>query len=114
MNEVAHRDLSWFWTSWFEESWFLDQALGGVATSGDSTEITVEDRGLAPMPPRLRVTRVDGSTRQLELSITPWLRGERSVRVRVPATPAITKIELDPEQLFPDVNRENDTWTKPK
>ena len=50
VNDVAGRDLSWFWQSWFFQPWPLDQAIASVQTSGDSTSITIEDRGLAPMP----------------------------------------------------------------
>ena len=56
-NDVSEQDLSWFWRTWFYETWTLDQAITGVQTSGDSATITVEDRGLAPMPVRLAITR---------------------------------------------------------
>ncbi|HEU4699667.1 MAG TPA: M1 family aminopeptidase, partial [Gemmatimonadales bacterium] len=60
-DQVSGRDLWWFWRSWFFEDWRLDQAIAGVAVRGDSAAITVEDRGLVPMPVRLAVTHADGS-----------------------------------------------------
>ena len=47
-DDVSGRDLSWFWRTWFYETWTLDQAVAGVQSAGDSTTITIEDRGLAP------------------------------------------------------------------
>ncbi|HUF31398.1 MAG TPA: M1 family metallopeptidase, partial [Gemmatimonadaceae bacterium] len=47
-NEVAGRDLSWFWRTWFFETWTLDQALASARRVGSELEIVIEDRGLAP------------------------------------------------------------------
>ena len=110
VNDVAGRDLSWFWQSWFYQPWPLDQAVASVQTSGDSTSITIEDRGLAPMPVRLAVTRSDGRVERVELPATAWTGGARRQVVRVAARPAVTKVEIDPEALFPDMNRSNQLW----
>ncbi|MGI8844496.1 MAG: hypothetical protein ACR2HZ_12400 [Gemmatimonadaceae bacterium] len=49
----------------------------------------------------------DGSIDRLELPVQPWLAGARRQTVRVRACPAITRIEIDPENAFPDVDRDN-------
>lgn len=112
MSDVSGRDLSWFWTSWFYEPWPLDQAIASVQSRGDSTEITIEDRGLAPMPVRLAVTRADGTVQRLEVPVDVWLAGARRHVVRVAASPAIMRVEIDPELLFPDLNRGNQSWQR--
>jgi hypothetical protein len=48
---------------------------------------------------------------RVELPVDAWLRGERRQTVHVAATPAITKIEIDPDAQFPDVDRRNQAWT---
>lgn len=106
-DEVAGRDLSWFWRTWFYEPWSLDQALGPVTADGDSVAITIEDRGLAPMPVRLAVTRADGSVQRLELPVDIWLSGARRHVVRVARQPEVVRIEIDPEGAFPDLDRGN-------
>jgi aminopeptidase N len=108
--EVARRDLSWFWTTWFYEPWPLDQAIASVETQGDSTAITIEDRGLAPMPVALAITRADGVVQRLTVPVDVWLTGARRYVVRVPAAPAVVKVVIDPDGLFPDVNRANQVW----
>ncbi len=108
--DVSGKDLSWFWTTWFYEPWSLDQAVADVRTEGDSTTIVVEDRGLAPMPVRLAVSRADGSVQRLEIPVQAWLGGARRVEARVAARPAISRVEIDPEALFPDVDRSNQLW----
>lgn len=108
--DVAGRDLSWFWTTWFYEPWPLDQAIASVEPQGDSTAITIEDRGLAPMPVLLVVTRADGGVQRLEVPVDAWLTGTRRHVVRVASLPSVVKVEIDPEALFPDMNRDNQVW----
>ncbi len=78
MNTAAGKDLSWFWQTWFYHGWPLDQAIESVTTSGDTTTITVLDRGSAPMPVRLRITHADGTVENLELPVRVWLGGSRT------------------------------------
>jgi hypothetical protein len=110
-NDVSGRDLSWFWRTWFYETWTLDQAIAGVEAGGDSATITVEDRGLAPMPVRLAITRQGVSAvERREIPVDVWLRGERRATLRVAASPKILKVEIDPENAFPDIDRTNNRW----
>ncbi|MCG6955827.1 MAG: hypothetical protein LJF04_07540, partial [Gemmatimonadetes bacterium] len=112
IDDVAGRDLSWFWNTWFYEPWSLDQAIAGVEPRGDTVAITVEDRGMAPMPVLLTVTRADGSVQQINIPVDIWLTGVRRYVARVAASPAVTRVEIDPEALFPDVDRSNQVWTR--
>jgi len=109
-EEVSGRDLDWFWRTWFFETWTLDQAVAGVRAEGDATAIEVEDRGLAPMPARLAVTRADGSVERVEVPVEVWLGGARRHTVRVRGG-GVVRVEIDPEEAFPDVDRSNNTWT---
>src|SRR5205085_3876999 len=59
-NTSVGQDLSWFWRTWWYETWTLDQAIASATIIGDKLVVTIEDRGLAPMPVRLTVTRADG------------------------------------------------------
>jgi len=110
ISDVAGRDLGWFWTTWFYQPWPLDQAIASVETRGDSTEITIEDRGPAPMPVDLAITRAGGSVQRLTVAVDVWLAGARKSVVRVAASPAVTKVVIDPGELFPDIDRANQVW----
>ncbi len=109
-NDVAGQDLGWFWRTWWYETWPLDHAVGQVRAAGDSTAITIEDRGLAPMPARIAVRRADGTTSRFEVPVTTWLAGERRWTFHVRTLPAITSIEIDPDRAFADIDRSNDIW----
>lgn len=109
--DVSGRDLSWFWQTWFYHAWSLDQALGSVRVDGDSLAITIDDRALAPMPVLLAVTRTDGTVQRITVPVEVWLHGARTYVTRVAREPAVTRIEIDPQQLFPDLDRSNQVWT---
>lgn len=112
MSDVSGRDLSWFWRSWFYEPWSLDQAIASVREEGDSVAITVEDRGLAPMPVILAVTREGGETQRIEAPVDVWLSGARKWVTRVPAAPKVVSVEIDPDGAFPDIDRDNQRWKR--
>src|SRR5690606_24075653 len=77
IEDVAGRDLDWFWTPWFFEPATLDQAIVAVDVEPDSTgeriAITVEDQGEVPMPVQLRLTLANGDTQHITLPVEPWL-----------------------------------------
>ena len=81
-----------------------------MSKDGASTEITIEDRGLAPMPVELAITRAGGSTERLHIPATVWLQGARTYVARVPRAPEVMRVEIDPDGLFPDMDRSNQLW----
>ncbi|HEY9517209.1 MAG TPA: M1 family metallopeptidase [Gemmatimonadaceae bacterium] len=112
MSDVSGRDLSWFWRSWFYEPWSLDQAIASVHEEGDSVAITVEDRGLAPMPVLMTIRREGGTVQRIEAPVDVWLQGARRWIARVAAAPRIVSVEIDPDAAFPDIDRDNQRWTR--
>jgi hypothetical protein len=111
-NTAAGKDLWWFWRSWYYETWTVDQAVTGVEARADSTIITVEDKGLVPMPARLTVTLASGQTMQREVPVETWLAGARKTTIAIPAGSTVTKVEIDAAGAFPDIDRANNVWTK--
>ena len=109
-NDITGRDLSWFWRTWFYETWTLDHAIAGVEQSGDRLLVTVEDRGLAPMPARLVITRTDGTTERAEIPVEVWLSGRTSAVHTIERAASVARIEIDPERVFPDLDRANQAW----
>jgi hypothetical protein len=114
VEEVSGQELDWFWRSWFYETWTLDQAVASVAEGPRGATIVVEDRGLVPMPARLTITREDGTVQGLEVPVETWLEGLRTATVTLPgAASPIIRVEIDAENAFPDVARDNNVWTRP-
>lgn len=110
-EDVSGRDLDWFWRSWFAETWVLDQAVDAVRVEVDETTIAVEDRGKVPMPVPLTVTCAGGRTVKETIPVDPWLEGRTRTSTTVAC--AATRVEIDAEGVYPDVDRGNNAWTRP-
>ena len=116
VEDVVGRDLDWFWHPWWYETVVLDQAIAGVevvpAAEGETVVITVEDRGDAPMPVLLAVTLESGEARRVTVPVDVWLAGARRHRVELDVPGRVERVEIDPEDVFPDVDRTNDLWVR--
>lgn len=112
MSTAAGQDLSWFWSTWFYNGWPLNQAIESVTSVGDTTTITVVDRGMAPMPVRLRVTHADGTVENIELSVRVWLGGSRRTITTVVSRSKVTRVEIDAAGDFPDTDRSDQVWPR--
>jgi hypothetical protein len=110
ISHSAEQDLGWFWSTWFYEAWPLDQAIRGVTTDAKGVAITIEDRGLAPMPVPLTITRADGTVQQLVVPVTVWFAGARSYVAHAAKGSPVTKVEIDREGLFPYANTTDHVW----
>jgi hypothetical protein len=111
-NTAAGQDLGWFWSTWYANAWSLDQAVSSVTTGAGGTTIIIQDRGDAPMPVRLAITHENGQTERREIPVDTWLAGARTATLTLPAGSPVTRVEIDPEQYFPDVDRSNNVWTR--
>lgn len=110
VNDVAGQDLGWFWQTWFYQAWPLDQAIASVEQDAQGYAITIEDRGLAPMPVPLTVTRANGSTERVDVPVDVWLKGARRYVAHVGGGSAVMKVEIDAAGAFPDIDRGNQLW----
>lgn len=109
-NAASGMNLDWFWRTWYYETWTLDQAIGEVRNGPDGTTIVIEDRGWAPMPARVTITRENGEILEREVPVDVWLGGATHAEIAVPAGPPVVRVELDAEHVFPDIDRSNDVW----
>ncbi len=109
-EDLSGRDLDWFWRTWYYETWTMDQAVADVRREGGRSVIVIEDEGLAPMPVRLAVTRADGTVERREVGVDAWLAGRR--RLEIPAEGTVTRVEIDPDLDYPDIDRADNVWPR--
>jgi hypothetical protein len=116
VESVAGRDLDWFWTPWWYGTGVFDQGIAGVVTEpvsgGERVVVTVEDRGEVPLPTIVVVTMANGTERRATIPIENWLTGARSQALMVEVPGQVVRVELDPERLFPDVDRSDNLWDR--
>ena len=116
-EDVSGEQLDWFWRAWYYEStedglWVLDQAVTAVdGLSGGETRITIANEGWIPMPVLLRVTREGGEVVEERIPVDVWLDGSATTSITLPAGPRVTRVAIDPERYFPDIDRSDNVWT---
>ena len=108
MEEAAGRDLEWFFRGWVYENGVLDQALASVSRDGDTTTVTVENRGGIPMPVELRIVYQDGSEEMFDIPVERWAADER-ITLKV-AGGRVRHVQLDPDGALADIDRSNNVW----
>lgn len=109
-EDVAGRDLDWFWRGTLYETWTLDQAVSSVESTNDGIVVTVADQGRLPMPVMLEATYEDGRTIERRVGVDPWLNGRRTVEVNLPSGP-VSRVAIDPDDTLPDLDRADNVWT---
>ncbi len=112
MSDVSGTNLDWFWREWYYETWKLDQAIERAVQVGDSLDVTVENRERAIMPVRLVARNATGETTEAVIPVDAWMGGSRKVTVRMAAPEHFTRVEIDPGERMPDVDRSNQVWPR--
>jgi len=113
IERAAGRDLDWFWSSWYYETWKLDHAVGGVEEGAAGPVVVIEDKGFVPMPTTVRIETSSGGTLTREIPVAHWLKGEVEFRIELPdSVGQVTGVSIDPDNLFPDVDRDNNVWPR--
>jgi len=110
LEEVTGEDLDWFWRSWFYETDTVDQAVANVAT-GDTTRVTVEQRQELMLPVTVRLTFADGSAERRRVPTEAFFTQDTHTLTLTGRD--LQAVRVDPNQLLPDVNPNNNTWTAP-
>lgn len=113
MRDHSGQELDWFWRAWVYTTARLDQAVDSVVTRDGATEVHLSNRGTMVMPADLLVTLTDASgkvqLRTVALPVDMWNLGSRFVyRLRGGGT--VRKVQLDPDEALPDIDRRNNTW----
>lgn len=130
MEDAAGADLAWFFRQWFIEDGTLDQAVEvafnepePVSESDDEGEgddepepfvptatITVRSLGEMVMPAEVVVQFADGSIERRSYPVEAWATTrERSFDI-VLDDRELRRVVLDPDDLLPDVNPDNNRW----
>jgi hypothetical protein len=116
--------LNWFWRGWFYTTYANDQAVASVDAQpadslvGDNSRgknyvrIKVENKGGLVMPIQMDVTFDDGSTQRVKLGVDVWRKNEQSFTYGFFTDKNVSKVVLDPDEVFADVNKDNNVWTK--
>ena len=109
-EDVTGQDLDWYFYPWLYTTRVMDQAIDGMSVDegGRRIRIFLEDRGEIPMPVHLVVEVEGGDPLRFTAGVGEWQDRRMELELRLPGP--VTRVVLDPELAFPDVNREDNSW----
>ena len=116
MENYAGESLDWFWRGWFMNQWKIDQAVVDVAYISRDKDpaqgaiITIANNEQLPMPVVIDITDASGKTTRKTLPVEIWQHGA-VWKFKVNTTAKITKVVIDPDKNYPDINKGNNIWT---
>jgi hypothetical protein len=111
MANQTGRDLDWFWRGWIYTTARLDQAVDDVRRQGDSTFITLSNRGQMVLPVQIELRYGDGTTERRDLPVEMWHLGSKFT-YRMAGPKQVVGVVIDPRRVYPDVARDNNSWGK--
>jgi hypothetical protein len=128
MNHALNRDLGWFWYYWLFTTESVDGSIQKVATSGNTTTVTVRQDGQMPSPVVLRVElaksgaaikpmpnakMIDDHTAIVTWPVDVWFGGSKTFNATLNfGGRRIEKILLDPGCRFPDRDPSDNVWPR--
>jgi hypothetical protein len=113
MENYSGETLDWFWRGWFMNQWRIDQSVDDVAyINRDPSQgciITISNREQLPMPITLEITDANGTVTRKTLPVEIWQHGA-TWKFKFNSTSKISRIVVDPNKNYPDMNRSNNLW----
>lgn len=110
-EDVTGRDLSWFWRSWYYETWVLDRGIEDVTQNENEILIEIVDHGYIPMPATVRIEFEDNTMYTESVDVEHWLNGNSKKTLRILSEAAVSRVTIDPNYLYPDIDRSNNQWS---
>jgi hypothetical protein len=108
-EDVAKKDLSWFWNPWFFESHIPDLAIKDLKTEKEKTKVLIENVGNLPVRVDLTLTLKDGTQTKLLATTSIWEKGDKEVWLEVEDKSKIKSVELLNKNI-PDADASNNKF----
>ncbi|MBS1745961.1 MAG: M1 family metallopeptidase [Bacteroidetes bacterium] len=118
MENVGGEDLSYFWRGWFMTNDKLDQGVTDIKYVDDDPAkgaiITIVNNEQMVLPVPMLIEQANGKKENITLPVEIWQRGGKWT-FEYPSTSEITKVTIDPNHDYPDINPSNNELSgKPK
>ncbi len=113
MDNVAGENLNWFWKSWFYGTGSIDLSLKTVIEADNNYEITISNLGEVPMPVLYEIVYNDGKKERKTLPVEVWQK-QNSWTFKIDNAAQIKTINIDPDNILPETNKLNNSWTNYK
>jgi hypothetical protein len=108
MNTGSGRNLNWFWKRWFFDNGVPDLGITKVDKTSDGYVVSVQCKGIKPVPVDLVVDFRDGTQSKLHRSIGVWENSDVAY-VSFKSSKEISKISLG-STYTADVDKKDNVW----
>lgn len=110
INASVGEDLTWFWKSMFMENFKLDQKIAKVENAGNNKIlVTVENIERAAMPLVVDITYTNGAHERRSFPVEIW-QYTTAYTFAANRNEPVSKVVIDPDQVYPDVDRGNNVY----
>jgi len=109
VNDVAGRDLNWFWRAWYFEHSYIDLAVDDVRARPGGYAVALRNVGGMPAPVDLVLRYADGSTETVHETPGIWAADPGRTTVAVPTGKTLRSLALE-HGIFVDADPSNDRW----
>jgi hypothetical protein len=108
-NDVAEKNLNWFWSSWFFSNNYIDLAVKEPVKSKTGYTLTLDNIGGMPAPVDVVLMYDDGTSEKLHQTPAIWQKNPKQATVMVKPAKKITSISLD-GGIYMDADMSNNSW----
>ena len=108
-NQVAGRNLNWFWNNWFFTFNHLDIAVKSVTKNSTGYLISINNTGGFAIPFDVQITYTDGSKATLHQTPAIWQADQKQAKVTIKTSKTIAAVKLD-GNIFMDSNEADNEW----
>ncbi|HET6993399.1 MAG TPA: M1 family peptidase, partial [Chitinophagaceae bacterium] len=105
-NDVAGKNLNWFWNNWFFGTNYIDYSLEDVKKSSSGYTVSIKNIGGAFAPVDVIVKYTDGSSETKHLSPAAWEKNAKQTAVTISTKKTIESVQLD-GGIFVDGDKSN-------
>ena len=110
-NDVAKKDLNWFWTNWYFGNNYIDLSLKSAEKTNEGYRINIQNIGGMAAPVDVIVVYADNSTETFHQTPAIWEKDQKQASLTIRTKKAAGSIRLD-GGIFMDADPGNNSWSK--
>ena len=108
-NNIAGKNLNWFWSNWYFSNGYIDLAVQDVKKSSGGYAVTIKNIGGFTAPVDIVVTGDDGTKETYHQTPGIWATNQSQAVVTIPFTKKIKSVTLD-GGIFMDADLSNNSF----
>ena len=110
-SNVSGKNLNWFWNDWYFSNNYIDLAVASVDKVRNGYSVVIDNIGGMDAPVDIRVKYTDGDSATFHQTPAIWEANQQKATVTIPATRAISSLDLD-GGIWMDADTTNNKWTR--